>query len=210
MAGGKRHAEPSLADQIADSGETEVSKSTVALREDLTDQRFLGREFLTWLVFFCDDDGESGSFAGTDSVAAFRARVGERAVLRALGDATGEIAARGPSTGHSSDVRYAIAGGLTVRELDLIFERDERLWMATVSAENFDLKRVKLPELLSEEDNERVSERLQLVSDLDEMLKGLFALFLHDRLSNRWTKQTIPALRDWLKHSILEEKYLSA
>lgn len=210
MAGGKRHAEPSLADQIADSGETEVSKSTVALREDLTDQRFLGREFLTWLVFFCDDDGESGAFAGTDSVAAFRARVGERAVLRALGDATGEIAARGPSTGHSSDVRYAIAGGLTVRELDLIFERDERLWMATVLAENFDLKRVKLPELLSEEDNERVSERLQLVSDLDEMLKGLFALFLQDRLSNRWTKQTIPALRDWLKHSILEEKYLSA
>ena len=42
------------------------------------------------------------------------------------------------------------------------------------------------------------------------MLKGLFALFLHDRLSSRWTKQTIPALRDWLKRSILEEKYLSA
>ncbi|HNK46783.1 MAG TPA: hypothetical protein PKL17_18510 [Pseudomonadota bacterium] len=210
MAGGKRHGEPSLADQIAASGETEVNKATVALREDLTDQRFLGREFLTWLVYFCDDDGESGEFAGSDSVAAFRLRVGERAVLRALGDATGEIAARGPATGHSSDVRYAIAGGLTVRELDLIFERDERLWMATVSAEHFDLKRVKLPELLSEEDSERVSERLQLISDLDAMLKGLFALFLHDRLSSRWTKQTIPALRDWLKRSILEEKYLSA
>lgn len=210
MAGGKRHGEPSLADQIAASGETEVSKAAVALRDDLTDQRFLGREFLTWLVFFCDDDGESGEFAGGDSVAAFRLRIGERAVLRALGDATGEIAARGPATGHSSDVRYAIAGGLTVRELDLIFERDERLWMATVSAEYFDLKRVKLPELLSEEDSERVSERLQLIADLDAMLKGLFSLFLHDRLSGRWTKQTIPALRDWLKRSILEEQYLRA
>ena len=130
------------------------------------------------------------------------------AVLRALGDATGEIAARGPATGHSSDVRYAIAGGLTVRELDLIFERDERLWMATVSAENFDLKRVKLPELLSEEDSERVSERLTLIADLDGMLKASFAVFLHDRLTSRWQKQTIPALRDWLKRSILEEKYL--
>ena len=78
-----------------------------------------------------------------------------------------------------------------------------------MTAENFDLKRVKLPELLSEEDSERVSERLQLVADLDGMLKAAFALFLHDRLSSRWQKQTIPQLRDWLKRSILEEKYLT-
>jgi hypothetical protein len=96
-----------------------------------------------------------------------------------------------------------------VRELDLILERDERLWMATVNAEHFDLKRVKLPELLSEEDSEKVSERLSLIADLDGMLKAAFAVFLHDRLSNRWQKQTIPSLRDWLKRSILEEKYLA-
>ncbi len=208
MAAPKKNREPSLADQIAASGETEVSKTTVSLRDDLADQRFLGREFLTWLVYFCDEEADGGQFAGQDGVAPFRLRIGERAVLRALGDATGEIAARGPATGHSSDVRYAIAGGLTVRELDLIFERDERLWMATVSAENFDLKRVKLPELLSEEDSERVSERLTLIADLDGMLKASFAVFLHDRLTSRWQKQTIPALRDWLKRSILEEKYL--
>ena len=165
----------------------------------------MGREFLTWLVYFCDDDGESGEFAGGDSVAAFRLRVGERAVLRALGDATGKL----PRAVQRRDTirmwSYAIAGGLTVRELDLIFERDERLWMATVSAEHFDLKRVA-PELLSEEDSERVASDFSLISDLDAMLKGLFALFLHDRLSSRWTKQTIPRLRDWLKRSILEEK----
>ncbi|MBL9043354.1 MAG: hypothetical protein JNM83_17205 [Myxococcales bacterium] len=209
MAFAKKSSEPSLAEQIAASGETEISKTALSLRDDLADQRFLGREFLTWLVFFCDEDGESGQFAGKGDTAPFRLRIGERAVLRALGDATGEIAARGPATGHSSDVRYAMAGGLTVRELDLVFERDERLWMATVTAENFDLKRVKLPELLSEEDSERVSERLQLVADLDGMLKAAFALFLHDRLSSRWQKQTIPQLRDWLKRSILEEKYLA-
>ncbi len=208
MAAPKKNREPSLADQIAASGETEVSNTEVSLRDDLADQRFLGREFLTWLVYFCDEEGDGGQFAGQDAVAPFRLRIGERAVLRALGDATGEIAARGPATGHSSDVRYAIAGGLTVRELDLIFERDERLWMATVSAENFDLKRVKLPELLSEEDSERVNERLTLIADLDGMLKASFAVFLHDRLTSRWQKQTIPALRDWLKRSILEEKYL--
>ena len=139
MAGGKRHGEPSLADQIAASGETEVNKATVALREDLTDQRFLGREFLTWLVYFCDDDGESGEFAGSDSVAAFRLRVGERAVLRALGDATGEIAARGPATGHSSDVRYAIAeNSHTPRQILCLLMRDENPYVADRAAKTME------------------------------------------------------------------------
>jgi hypothetical protein len=139
-----------------------------------------------------------------DGVAGFRMRVGERAVLRALGEATGEITARGPATGHSSDVRYAIAGGLTIRELDVLLERDDRLWMATVSAEHFDLKRVKLPDLLSEEDSEKLSERLALQGELVAMLKSAFAVFLHDRTSSRWSKQTIPAMREWLRRSVQE------
>ena len=52
MAAPKKNREPSLADQIAASGETEVSNTEVSLRDDLADQRFLGREFLTWLVYF--------------------------------------------------------------------------------------------------------------------------------------------------------------
>ena len=51
MAFAKKSSEPSLAEQIAASGETEISKTALSLRDDLADQRFLGREFLTWLVF---------------------------------------------------------------------------------------------------------------------------------------------------------------
>ncbi len=194
----------SLSEQIAASGETEVSASRLALRTDLVDLRFLGREFLTWLVFFCDDEIEGGEFPGNQTVERFRVRVGERAVLRALGEASGEIAARGPLTGHSSDVRYAIAGGLTVRELDLIFERDDRLWMATVLAECFDLKRVKLPELLSEEDSERANERLELIGELYRMLQAAFGFFLEQRLSPGWPRNTVAAIRAWLKRSVVE------
>jgi len=204
MAAFQKGREQSLAEQVAASGETAVDPARVALREDVTDGRFLGREFLTWLLYVCDEENEGGEFAGGDGVAGFRMRVGERAVLRALGEATGEITARGPATGHSSDVRYAIAGGLTIRELDVLLERDDRLWMATVSAEHFDLKRVKLPDLLSEEDSEKLSERLALQGELVAMLKSAFAVFLHDRTSSRWSKQTIPAMREWLRRSVQE------
>ena len=45
MAFAKKSSEPSLAEQIAASGETEISKTALSLRDDLADQRFLGREF---------------------------------------------------------------------------------------------------------------------------------------------------------------------
>lgn len=210
---GRGRREPSLRDEIAASGETEVSTVREALRTDLTDHRFLGREFLTWLIFYADDDGEDGGggkFPKSENADAFRVMIGERAVLKALGDGSGEITARGPATGQVADVRYAIAGGLTVREIDVLFERGDRIWQAAVSAESFDLKRVKLPELLSEEDSERAAERLQLTDDLDEMLRAAYQAFLAVRLDAAWSKDWVPRLRAWLARSILEEKFLES
>jgi hypothetical protein len=212
-AGGRGKREPSMREQIEASGETEVSAVREALRTDLTDHRFLGREFLTWLIFYADDDGEDGAggkFAATEEADAFRVIIGERAVLKALGDGSGEITARGPATGQVADVRYAIAGGLTVREIDVLFERGDRIWQAAVSAESFDLKRVKLPELLSEEDSERAAERLQLTDDLDAMLRAAYRTFLTVRLDAAWSKDWVPRLRAWLARSILEEKFLES
>lgn len=200
--------EPSLKDQIDASGETEIDPVRAALGEDMTDRRFLGREFLTWLIFHADDENGGGEFVSTDLVDAFRVIVGERVVLKALGDGSGEITARGAAPAQSADVRYAIAGGLTVREADLLFERGDRTWQAAVSAEQFDLKRVKLPALLSEEDSERAQERLSLLDELDAMLKAAFNAFLAARLAPSWQKSDVPELRGWLARSILEKKQL--
>ena len=224
-----QRGEPSLREQIADSGETALSATRVALTEELTDRRFLGREFLTWLVYHADgsaaggsldggepvdlrmeldDDGKSGRFEESDRGEAFRVLIGERVILKALGDGSGEITARGAATGQSADVRYAIAGGLTVREVDLLFARGDRIWQAAANAENFDLKRVKLPALLSEEDSERAHERLQLISDLDAMLRAAYDAFLRARLHSTWQSETVPRLRVWLARSILEKQQL--
>lgn len=219
----RRRGEPSLREQIAESGETEQSATRLALNEELTDRRFLGREFLTWLVYHSDgstdgdsedfdidleEDTSSGRFEKSERCDAFRILIGERVILKALGDGSGEITARGAATGHSADVRYAIAGGLTVREVDLLFARGDRIWQAAANAENFDLKRVKLPALLSEEDSERAHERLQLISDLDAMLRAAYDAFLRARLHADWQSETVPRLRVWLARSILEKKQL--
>jgi hypothetical protein len=205
----QRRSEPSLREAIAESGETEADPTRAALAAELEDRRFLGREFLTWLIYHSDDENGGGAFAENEEVDAFRVIVGERVVLKALGEGTGEITARGVAPAATADVRYAIAGGLTVREADLIFERGERLWQAAVSAEGFDLKRVKLPALLSEEDSERLAERLELTFELDKMLRAAFAAFLRLRLGASWQSEDLPRLREWLARSILEERQLA-
>jgi hypothetical protein len=204
-----RRGEPSLAEAIAESGETEIDKTRAALNTELEDRRFLGREFLTWLIYHTGDENGGGNFVESELCDAFRIIVGERVVLKALGEGTGELTARGVAPAATPDVRYAIAGGLTVREVDLIFERGERLWQAAVSAEGFDLRRVKLPALLSEEDSERLGERLDLLDELERMLEAAFATFLRLRLHASWEKKELPQFRSWLARSILEERQLA-
>ena len=160
----------------------------------VTDRRFLGREFLTWLVMKAEGDGTTFEADEGD----FKVNLGNRVLCKALGDGSAEIAARGDD---SLEVRYAIAGGLTVRELDVLFSSGDRAWSLAVSAENFDLKRVKLPALLSEEDAERAHERLELIGQADAMLECAYGHFLNVRLSTEWPA-TMAAMRVWLKDSI--------
>lgn len=206
----------SLQDEIAESGETPVDKARQARRLDLEDRRFLGREFLTWLIFHADPDHGDGAFAESDLGDRFRIIVGERVILKALGEGAGEISARGVAPAMTPDVRYCIAGGLTVREVDLLFQRgvknshDDRIWQAAINAEGFDLRRVKLPALLSEEDGEKLAERLSLLDELDAMLEAAYRAFLARRLSATWTQDELPKMRAWLAESILEPHQLAA
>jgi hypothetical protein len=205
---GRGGGEPSLRDQIKESGETEADPLKAAAREDRLDRKFFGREFLTWLIYQADDDGGGGHFKEEDG-GPFRVHLGERVTLKALGEGAGEIAARGAAPAQSAEIRYAIAGGLTVREADLVLTRGDQVFQAAVSAELFDLRRVKLPALLSEDDVSRAEERLQLLDDLIAMLRAAYRDFLRARLKPTWESEDVPRLRLWLARSILEKKQLA-
>jgi hypothetical protein len=185
-----------------------VPEDTVdAVNDAMEDRRYLGREFLTWLIFKARGESDSDCiFLDTKDTDAFRIAIGERVTLKALGEGTGEIVARGAAPAQTADVRYAIAGGLTVREVEILIEQNDRLWMASISAEGFDMRRVKLPSLLSEEDDERVHERIELLGEVDKMLKAAFAEFMKLRLSAAWTAEELPKMRGWLKESINVEE----
>ena len=189
--------EPTLRDEIAASGETPVDAAAAAERADREDFAFLAREFLAWLCWRADVEG--GNFEQAGDVAPFAITVGARVALRAPMGGVTDVALKGPTTGLSADLRYALAGGLSVREVDLALEQGDRRWTFGLSAENFDLKRVKLPELLTEEDDEPIEERLMLLGALDAALRVAFAEFLGVRARPAWTRTTMVQIREWLE-----------
>lgn len=190
--------QPSLREEIAASGETELTTEEQAERELFEDATFLGREFLSWLVFHAEVEG--GEFAASDDLPAFTIQFGNRLVLRSpLGQIT-DLTMKGPAPVGSADLRYAIAGGLQVRQAELGIEVGEDQYQVVVEAPYFDLKRCKLPKLeLEEEDAELLAEeRLQRLRLVNRLIAAAFAEFLALRTSSRW-RRTLDKLRAWLK-----------
>ncbi|HYG66851.1 MAG TPA: hypothetical protein VD838_04300, partial [Anaeromyxobacteraceae bacterium] len=77
--------------------------------------------------------------------------------------------------------------------------RGERTFEATVDAEFLDLRAAKLPALLTEEEDDRLLERLALVEELSAIVDALAGAFLAARASPAWTRKTVPALKRWMR-----------
>jgi hypothetical protein len=193
----KTKREPTLREEIAASGETPASRE-----EDLAeDHDFLAREFLTWLVYHADTSG--GGFTGNGDVRDFSVQFGGRLTLHTHMGMVTDLTVKGSTPGISPDLRYVLAGGLSVKEAELHLTfgdgEDERIYSFALAAERFDLKRVKLPALLTEEEDDRADERLTLLVELDAALQLAFAQFLDLRARPSWSRGVVPALRKWLE-----------
>jgi hypothetical protein len=171
-------------------------KEKVVEGEDIQDFAYLGREFMTWLVWRADA-GES-SFGGGAKGEEFTLAFGTKARLGApVGHAT-DLVLKGRSPAHGAEARAAIGSGHTLREAELRCTSGEREWRFTLVAETLDLRGVKLPALLTEEDDDKFLERISLIEELDEMVRTAFASFMKDRLRPAWKRDIVPALRTWL------------
>ena len=191
--------EPTLKDEIRASGETPADDAERADRADREDYAFLAREFLTWLVFHAETEG--GSFAGEGEVPDFSILFGGRLTLRSPNGLVTDMTLKGPSPAISADLRYALAGGLSVKAAELqvvLAGQEERAYELTLFTEHFDLKSVKIPALLTEEEDDHADERMTLLFGLDAALAVAFKQFLEVRTRPSWSRTVVPALRTWL------------
>jgi hypothetical protein len=179
-------------EEVRDEAEVEKDK---AREQFLRGRAYLGREFLTWLLWRSESTEPLVQVEGVDLTVLVTGKI----VLKGItGDVT-ELTAKGTLAPYSEEVRHALDCGLLVNNARLKLTHGERVFEATVDAEFLDIKGAKLPELMSEEGDDQLTERLYLAEELSGMVDALVDAFLRVRASRAWAKKVVPEMKAWMR-----------
>ncbi len=176
--------------------EAEVERDR-AREQLLRGRTWLGRELLTWLLWRSESGDPLVEVDGAGVVVLFTGRV----LLRGIAGDVTEVAARGAAAPYATQVKRALASGLLVHQARLRLTHGERSFEATLDAEHLDVRAAKLPELLTEAEDDRAAERLDLCEQLGRLVDALVESFLAVRAEKTWTRSTVPALRRWMEEA---------
>ena len=175
-----------------DEAEVERGKAREAL---LRGKAYLGREFLTWLLWRSEAGEPLVEFEKTGVTVLFLGRV----VLKGISGDVTELSARGAMAPYSEQVRQALDRGLLVHQARLLLTHGEKAYEVTLDAEFLDIRAAKLPALMSEEEDSRTGERLYLAEQLSSMVHTLVEAFVAVRAGRAWSKQIVPAMKEWMR-----------
>lgn len=166
-------------------------------------KRFLGREFLTWLVRLVEE--ESGRIEIDGEIVELV--LGDRVVLEEGGDPGARL-----TLVDEGDIRPELGAGLRRGKLldraRLSITRGERRWELTLDGGLMTYDSMRCPSLGERDaglsDDRRAAFendlflRLADIEDAVGVLDCLFATFCRTRASATWEKDALPALRRWV------------
>ena len=162
--------------------------------------KFLGYEYMTWLWFIIERDKKIIESA-TDNVVTLN--LGNRVVLEnKKKDAVESVTIKGDEAGLEEGI-LALRKGAVVTELNLIFRNGDQDWRFTIKGESLHLVGFKCPKtgaLESEEDLEgAVLEKAYLCEQAIQAMDKVFKTFIGLRISDNWTKKTVPRMKKWIR-----------
>ena len=177
--------------------------------ELLRDNRWIGEDFLLWLLFrTLHASGEYAVSCPGPAAAGevFAAYLNDRMVLQGEGGAgVQKMTVSGPQDSFD-EVRAALRGGKKLREAVICFEKQEHAWRLNLKGETFALASYKAPAVRLEKDDltdplrERQAlffERMHVIEEGLQLFDSLFAAFLQSRLGGEWP-QLEGRISSWL------------
>lgn len=167
----------------------------VAWLPDEANRDFLGNEFLLWLWFYLETQGDSIKVSDGSRVDVMLART---LSLECPRGQTGKesISSDGPT--RLPEAHRAIQSGKLPRKVGLTLVRHDQPYELTLQAETLAISGAKLPAPEGEEERARMENRIGQVRHLLETLDLLYQAFLQRRLADEWTKE-LGRMKKWLK-----------
>ncbi|MFZ2445425.1 MAG: recombination-associated protein RdgC [Syntrophobacteraceae bacterium] len=178
----------------------DVLASMVSLKSPtaMSEGRFLGFEFLTWLWYYIERMG--GSIQAGEKVA--NIHLGERMVLVLPGDGKERVICTSQAN-FLHEARTALRQGKVVEEMQLFFIVGDNEYMLTLDSSLWALKGLKTPKQLpdygQEDPDGRFLEKMYFIEEVFATLDALYARFLADRLTPGWDTDTLPQLKQWIE-----------
>ncbi len=162
--------------------------------------KFIGHEFLTWLWFTAETDGNLLKSIITELTTL---DIGNRIVLEnRVHSNTESITIKGDDADLKEGV-LALAKGALVTELQLIFKADNQEWLFTLKGESLSFFNLKLPQtgpLESQEDVDgMILEKAYLLDKVVQSVDKIYTEFIKLRLSESWNQKIIPNIKNWIK-----------
>jgi hypothetical protein len=157
-------------------------------------KRFLGSEFLTWLWFQSERGGGVVSVPEKDAVTIW---IDDRLELSSADPADQKNTLKGGAPSTSPEARAALRQERKASLAKMHLAKGEREWSFMLDAATLDIKSVKLPALLTSEDDDRFYERVHLLEELKEVIEALFGRFIGLRVGPEWPEERA-ALARWI------------
>jgi len=158
---------------------------------DSTDRSFLGREFLTWTWYRTAASEGLMPLAGdngTDGDNELAAAVVKLLQLQCDFNLTGSASIRADGPAELPESKVALAHGKQPSKLGLILGSGRDQWTFSLGAD-LGVSGLTLEPSESDDPIDRLTERLDAVADLGQLIDRLFGSFLKIRLSSDWTAE---------------------
>ena len=172
----------------------------------ITEKRFLGQEFMTWLWWKSEERGGTINLDGQGDIIV----VFEKHMLLEYGEA--DYSERLVCSGLQTELKEARTGLRTGKKLEqarLQIIKNEMEYNLTLGATFFEYRSVKLPKTAESESGANPSEaetegmileRIYLFEELVKIVNDLFRMFLEVRVSPGWQEELVK-VRAWVHAS---------
>ena len=170
----------------------------------ITEKRFFGQEFLTWLWWKSEERGGSVEIPGVGDIAV----IFEKHMLLEIGEA--EYSERLVCSGLQTELREARTGLRTGKKLEqarIHIVKGEYEWNVTLGASLFEYRSVRPPKTAAssadqaappEETEGMILERIFLFEELVRIIDDLFRLYLEVRAGSAWPNE-LSQIRHWIE-----------
>jgi DNA recombination-dependent growth factor C len=163
----------------------------------LSDGRFLGTEFLTWVWYYIECLG--GSIQAGEKTA--DVHLGERMTLLLPRDGKERVVCTSQAN-FLHEARTALRQGKVVDEVQLLLIIGENEYVLTLDSSLWAVKGLKTPKQLpdygSEDPDGRFLEKMYFIEEVFAALEALYMRFLSERLTPGWESDTLVALQKWI------------